>query len=162
MSHTWKIFVDGAARGNPGKAGAGIYITNKNQSPIESGIYLGTKTNNQAEYLSLLFALFTIKKELKKQKINFGNITTLTNIKIFSDSELLVKQMNGEYRVKNPILFKMKTLVDQLLENVSYKISHVLREKNKVADKLANIGIDKRQEIPIGFKKILSKSKIKI
>lgn len=144
------IFIDGAARNNPGPAGAGIYVTHGNKILIKQGYYLGEKTNNQAEYLALLLALFLTNQEIKKQNEN------KTHLEITSDSELLVKQMHGAYKVKNPILHKIKTIIMSLLEGQSYTFHHVLREKNKIADSLANQGIDKKKEPPSSFKKLLN------
>jgi ribonuclease HI len=155
MSKTWQVFVDGASRGNPGKAGAGIYIKFDDKEFIKNSAYLGKKTNNQAEYLALLLALFFLKKELLKHK-------QIPEVVIISDSELLIKQMKGEYQVKNPILLQMKSLIDLLLENIDCKFKHVLREKNKIADELANKGIDSKKAIPVAFKKLLEKYQIGI
>ena len=138
----WRIFVDGAARNNPGPAGAGIYITAGDETICERGYYLGKKTNNQAEYLALLLALLITNKEIKKRKISNPKLV------ITSDSELLVKQMNKVYRVKNKELQKIKSVIDELLEDKSYVVKHVLREKNKIADKLANKGIDSKKSPP--------------
>ena len=79
----WKLFVDGASRKNPGKAGAGIYLVKEDKSILKKGFYLGTKTNNQAEYLALILGIFYAKKYMAKNDM----------LTIFSDSELLVKHM---------------------------------------------------------------------
>lgn len=105
VSETIEIFVDGAARGNPGPAGAGIFITQADKELVKSGFFLGKKTNNQAEYLALALALFLLKKQIKNPE----------KIIITSDSELLIKQMRGEYQVKNPILFQIKNLIHSML-----------------------------------------------
>ncbi|MCK4651058.1 ribonuclease HI family protein [Candidatus Babeliales bacterium] len=152
----WEIFVDGASRGNPGPAGAGIYIKHREKDIFKGGMFLKKKTNNQAEYLALAIAIFIFKEKFLKKK------TIKTQIIITSDSELLIKQMTGTYKVKNPILFKIKILIDSMLENLKYKFKHVLREKNKIADKLANYGIDKQKNIPIKFVKLLEKHEIYI
>jgi len=151
MEKMWEIFVDGASRGNPGFSGAGIYIKYENESILKKGIFLGKKTNNQAEYLALALALFYLKKELSKSE------SQNHNIKVTSDSELLIKQMKGEYKVKNPILKQIKNLIDLFLQDTNCKFKHVLRENNKIADKLANVGIDEKNEIPISFANLLSK-----
>lgn len=141
-----QVFIDGASRGNPGHAGAGIFITQGDKELIKTGIYLGLKTNNQAEYLALALAAFFLKNlpEIEKYKVL-----------IISDSELLVRQMQGQYKIKNEILLDLKFLIDKLLSNVHFKIEHVLREKNKIADKLANEGINKKNGIPAEFIKLL-------
>ena len=123
------IYTDGASRGNPGKAGAG-YVLYKNGKIIKKGNkYLGIKTNNEAEYNALILALK-----------NIDNNTS--NINIFSDSELMVKQLKGLYKVKNEKLKPLYNEVNNLLKNKNYKIFHVRRDKNKLADKLANEAID--------------------
>ena len=145
----WSIFVDGAARGNPGPAGAGIYILNSEQK-IQEAYFLGEKTNNQAEYLALVLALF-----LLKQKIDDANLKNIF-LTVHSDSELLVRQLCGFYKIKNPVLIKLHGLIKQLLHGVNHKFTHVVREKNKIADKLANEGIDKKKKIPTKFLNFLA------
>jgi len=126
------LFTDGAARGNPGPAGAGFVLFNDaNEVVFEGAKYLGEATNNQAEYTALDEGL---KKALELE---------CAEINIYMDSELIVKQIKGEYRVKNQGLkpmFKDVTLKLSKFEN--YTISHVRRENNKQADKLANKAID--------------------
>lgn len=151
----WKIFVDGASRGNPGPAGAGIFIQKDNQTILKEGIFLGQKTNNQAEYLSLALACFFLKQLIKEDKQQHA-------IQIISDSELLVKQMNGLYRVKNPILYQIRSFVISLLQGLDCTFTHVLRTKNKIADELANIGINKKNGIPQEFLELLEKHNIEI
>jgi ribonuclease HI len=147
-----EIFVDGASRGNPGPAGAGIFITQADTELFKSGFFLGKKTNNQAEYLALTLAVFLLKKQIKNPE----------KIIITSDSELLIKQMRGEYKVKNPILFQIKNLIHSMLTDCDCKYKHVLREKNKIADQLANKGIDLKQKMPAPFITLLKNSGIKI
>ena len=142
------IFFDGASRNNPGPSGAGIYIKNKNKAVCKDGYYLGKKTNNQAEYLAFLISLLIVEKKIASKKTNL-------HLVISSDSELLVKQINGLYKVKNADLKKIKKIIDTFLKNKSYEIKHVLRAKNKVADQLANEGIDSKKPLPSDFKKIL-------
>lgn len=137
----WQVFVDGASRGNPGASGAGVYIQHNHEDFLKKGFDLGKKTNNQAEYLALALALFFIKQEKTKNP----------EISIISDSELLIKQMKGLYKVKNPVLQNIKKLIDSLLQNTKSTFKHVLREKNKIADELANEGIDKKNGIPKKF-----------
>lgn len=146
------IYTDGASRGNPGNAGAGILIIdNKTKKTIVKGsFYLDTKTNNQAEYLALVLAAFLINEQIPK----FSKRSFL----FFADSELLVKQMNNEYKVKDPILKKLKQLTLSLLDTSKRKFEHVRREKNKIADKLANLGIDKKNGMPAKFTNLLQKN----
>ena len=102
---------------------------------------MGEKTNNQAEYLALLLGLFYARKHLKT-----GDV-----IHIISDSELLVRQLIGKYSVKNNILKKMHACAMALLKDHNYHFTHVLREHNKIADELANKGIEQKIHIPQEF-----------
>jgi ribonuclease HI len=126
------IRTDGAARGNPGPAGAGFVIETVDGSVVEEGSrYLGTKTNNQAEYEALIFALEATQPDRN------------TELLIYSDSELLVKQLNGEYKVKTPHIRECHIAVSRLLLDAGeVTIRHVLRDENEEADALANQAID--------------------
>jgi len=128
----WLLMVDGAARGNPGEAGCGAAIYDDTGAVVkELSRYLGHATNNVAEYEGLLLGLEALL-ELGRKKIV-----------VQSDSQLLVRQLNGEYRVKDE---KLKVLHQRALALLrqfdSYRILHVRREMNKLADRLANRGID--------------------
>ena len=147
LNTCWQIFVDGASRKNPGPAGAGIYIKNKNEIVLKDGYYLGIRTNNQAEYLALALALFFVNKHSTPPK----------NLIVTSDSELMIKQMKGEYKVKNEGLKPIKKMIDLLRKNMSCIFRHVLREKNKIADKQANLGIDNKKKMPKDFICLLKK-----
>ena len=143
--HSFKLFVDGASRHNPGPAGVGIYIL-KDAEPVEKrGLYVGIKTNNQAEYLALLLGLLFLKK----------HIGSNDKVLIVSDSELMVKQLKGEYRVKNHDLQHLYLIVQKLLANVHYNVVHAPREENSIADGLANIGIDRTIHVPDALLTIL-------
>lgn len=126
------IYVDGASRGNPGEAGAGIVILDENGRVVKSlKGYLGVTTNNQAEYKALLLAL----KEVKRLAIE--------RIIIRSDSELVVRQIKGEYRIKDKGIRPLYEEVIGLLKELKgYDIIHIDREENKEADRLANQAID--------------------
>jgi ribonuclease HI len=128
---TIQIFTDGAARGNPGPAGIGIVIRNEKEVLLEVSDYIGKTTNNVAEYMALIRGL--------EEAIDLGE----KNVEVFCDSELMVKQINGEYRVKNegliPLYNQVKSLIKQFKH---FSINHTPREENKLADKLANRGID--------------------
>jgi len=126
------LYTDGASRGNPGEAGAGIAILDEQGNElVGTGKYLGKCTNNEAEYRALLLGLAKCAE--------FGS----GRIKVHLDSELIVKQVNGEYKVKHP---NLKPLFQQAIEKlsafVSFSVSHVRREKNSRADELANQAID--------------------
>ena len=128
----WLLMVDGAARGNPGPAGCGAVILDENGVVVrELSRYLGHTTNNVAEYEALLMGL-QVLVELKRNRIV-----------VQSDSQLLVRQLNGEYRVKDEKLKLLYQRATSLLRQFSaYRIVHVRREFNKLADRLANRGID--------------------
>lgn len=141
----WTVFVDGASRNNPGPAGCGIYVIKDQETIIKEGFFLGEKTNNQAEYIALLLAVFLIKAKLEDLK-NQNIVLT-----IHSDSELLVRQMCGFYKVKNAALKHINGLIELMLKGVPHKFIHIMREKNKIADKLANLGVDKKIQLPKEF-----------
>jgi len=128
-----KIYTDGGARGNPGPAGIGILICNTENKCKKYSEYIGKTTNNQAEYKALIFALE------KAKKLNPLKVTC------YLDSELVVKQLNGSYRVKNeglkPLFAKAENLAS-FFPKITF--SHIPREKNKQADKLVNKAIDKK------------------
>lgn len=129
------IYVDGASSGNPGPAGIGLAIYNKNKDLIDKiSESIGEVTNNVAEYMAIMKALeYALPK-------NINNIT------IFSDSELVVKQLNGEYLIKNntlkTLVFKIAKLIDKF---TNVKITYVSRENNKLANTLATQAIKNRQ-----------------
>lgn len=150
ISDNLDIYIDGAARGNPGPAGAGICIIHDGKPVLEKGFYLKEKTNNQAEYLGLVLALILVETVLEKIDIKQPRLS------IFSDSELLVKQMKREYKIKNATLADLKKIADSLLSRYHHRFTHVMREKNKQADRLANLGIDKKTKISISITKTLS------
>lgn len=125
------IYTDGGARGNPGPAAFAYVIERPGQRPIEEKGYLGETTNNVAEYTGLVRAL--------EHAANLG----ARRVQVRSDSELMVKQMNGEYRVKHPGLIPLYQQAEELrrrFDRVSF--SHVRREHNKQADRLCNEALD--------------------
>lgn len=126
------LMVDGAARGNPGDAGCGAAICDENGNLVkELSRYLGRTTNNVAEYEALLMGLDALIELGRKR------------IRVHSDSQLLVRQLNGEYSVKDEKLKVLYQRAQTLLRQFdSCRIVHVYREMNKVADRLANRGID--------------------
>ncbi len=137
MQETLTLEFDGGSRGNPGPAGIGVVIRAADGTPLVTlGRYIGRATNNVAEYRALITALEQAKTLGAKK------------IVIRGDSELIIKQMRGEYRVKNP---DMKQLYDEaqfLLHQFDQaKIEHNLRHKNETADKLANLAMDRRVEV---------------
>ena len=146
----WQLFIDGASRKNPGPAGAGIHLIKNSKSFKKLGFYLGNKTNNQAEYGALLIGIYYLKQYIKPHD----------HVDIISDSELLVKQFKGEYRVKHPELKPLHLFAKKQLHDVIYSISHVLREKNIVADEMANYGIDEKKPLPADFLKLLKQHEL--
>ena len=128
-------YIDGGARGNPGPAGYGVHIELPDGSVEELHGGLGVATNNVAEYNGLLAAL--------KWAIEHGH----RRVQIRADSELLVKQMRGEYKVKHPglqpLVARARLLVAQLDD---VKFQHVRREQNTDADRLSNLGMDEAEE----------------
>jgi len=141
-----KLYIDGAARNNPGPAGAGIYITRQGKLVEKKGFYLGSRTNNQAEYFALLLGIYFLKLHCTEHDL----------ITIISDSQLLVRQFKGEYKIKHPELKPLHALAQTMLKGIHYTIEHVMREDNMHADAMANIGIDKRIAMPAPFKKLLA------
>ena len=129
---TFRASIDGAARGNPGPAGAGVYIeAEADQAAEEHFEALGTATNNVAEYRALLLALQRAAER------------DATDVAIASDSLLLVQQMLGRYKVKADHLKPLVARAHQLARHFRrFAIRHVRREENKKADRLANLGAD--------------------
>jgi ribonuclease HI len=128
--------VDGAARGNPGAAGFGVYLEDRDRRERAIGA-LGETTNNVAEYAALIAAL-TLARRLG-----------IDHLVVHSDSQLLVRQMNGEYRVKAGHLKPMYQRAVELAAGfASFAIRHVRREDNGEADRLANLAIDERAPCP--------------
>jgi ribonuclease HI len=128
------IYFDGASRGNPGRAGAGIWITDgEGRKVLEVSRYLGHKTNNQAEYWALLLGLREARRLGRK------------SLHIFTDSELVERQIKGIYRVRD---LDLKVLHRTVLQNLktfsSVEIESIPREENREADRLANEAIQRR------------------
>ena len=125
-------YIDGGSRGNPGVAGYGVHIVDeqgKTLADISKG--LGVKTNNAAEYSALIAALkFARSKHCQK-------------LKVMADSQLLVRQINGEYRIKSPDLKVLFREAQSLITGFkSFSVHHIPREENKEADRLANLAMD--------------------
>jgi len=133
-SNQWTLFVDGASRNNPGPSGAGICIVKNNNVFITCGYYLGIKTNNQAEYLALLLGLCVLNE----------HIISGDQVRIVSDSQLLVRQLLGMYKVRHPNLQTLYAVCKQKINALNAVISHVLREENSHADAMANEGVDNK------------------
>jgi ribonuclease HI len=126
------IYADGAARGNPGPAGIGVVIEDERGRVLkELSQFVGQKTNNQAEYIALI------------QGLEAAAEYQANAVQVRLDSELLVRQLRGEYKVKSPLLKPLRNKVQKLL--AKYKvvgIEHIERQYNRAADRLANRAID--------------------
>ncbi|MFA4967106.1 MAG: ribonuclease HI family protein [Candidatus Margulisiibacteriota bacterium] len=126
-----EVFCDGASRNNPGESGIGIVIKSGGKVLLEVSDYIGQTTNNIAEYMALIRGL--------EEALLLG----AREAAFFCDSELLVKQINGEYKVKNeglkPLHLHAKKLISKFKK---FEINHTRRENNAHADELANKGID--------------------
>ena len=126
------IHIDGASRGNPGEAGFGIHVQDRSRTTELYG-YLGQATNNVAEYQALLHAL--------RHALARG----ARHIEIRSDSELVVRQIEGRYRVKHPGLAPLHREATELLARFERAhLRHVARAENRDADRLANLALDRR------------------
>jgi ribonuclease HI len=135
LENTILVFTDGASRGNPGLSGIGIAVTNKNKKIVEtSKRFIGTVTNNFAEYTALIESV----KLLGKINHPFEKII------FYLDSELVVKQIKGEYKIKHKELMKLSLEFWSEIKklNRQFTVYHIPREENKTADNLANEAID--------------------
>lgn len=119
------IYTDGASSGNPGPMGVGVVLWKDGKKVGELSESIGNGTNNIAEYTAVKRAL--------DLAIDFGE----NNLVIKSDSELIVKQLNGEYKIKDQDLKKIKKEIDTLRVNLTVKFVYIPRERNKDADKLS-------------------------
>ena len=127
------IYTDGASRNNPGEAGAGVFIFQADTPPARIARYLGTTTNNVAEYSAAIIGL--------EYAVKLG----ASSVKLFADSELMVKQLNGVYRVKNEGLKPLYQKVKELIAKIgSVEVQYIPRAMNKEADALANKAIDEK------------------
>jgi ribonuclease HI len=126
--------VDGGARGNPGPAGYGVVIEDQRGARIaEFSRYLGHRTNNFAEYSGLIAAL------------NYTLEHRHSGLRVLSDSELMVRQMNGVYKVRSPQLRPLYEEARRLARQLQwFRIEHVRREQNADADRLANAAMDRK------------------
>ena len=128
------VHIDGGSRGNPGEAGVGVYFQDRSGAPLQSiARYIGRATNNTAEYQALLTALARARDAGVK------------HLRVFSDSELLVNQVNGRYRTTVPHLQQYLQEAIRLIREIGrVDVAHVRREFNKEADALANEAMDSR------------------
>ena len=137
MNETLTLEFDGGSRGNPGPAGIGVVVRAQDGTPLVTlGRPIGRATNNVAEYQALITVL--------KKALELG----ASKIIVRGDSELIIKQMRGEYRVKHPDLRPLHDAAQHLYHQFrEAKIEHNLRHKNALADKLANLAMDRKAEV---------------
>jgi ribonuclease HI len=135
-----QAFTDGASRGNPGESGIGIVVKDgRGEIVLSLHGYVGIATNNIAEYTALI-ALLKRAKALRCSKLV-----------VHSDSELMVRQLNGEYKVKDEGLRKQYKKATRLIDALpfAFELKHIVRAENSEADRLANRGIESRKKIRI-------------
>ncbi|MHC4463091.1 MAG: phosphoribosylglycinamide formyltransferase [Planctomycetota bacterium] len=133
-------YIDGGSRGNPGPAAAAFVLTDSVGTQLQSkAFFIGRTTNNVAEYTGIIKALEAAKQMGAKQ------------LTVFSDSELLVRQLNGEYKVKSELIRPLfRQAVERLGEFENWKVQHIVREKNKETDKLVNQALNLEQDVEGG------------
>src|SRR5213592_5216864 len=125
-------YVDGGSRGNPGPAGVGVVIDGAESGRITITKWIGHQDNNVAEYLALLEAL-QCAVNLKAKKLH-----------VYSDSEVVVRQMKGEYSCRSPRLYSLNWICRKLARSLHFSISHIHREHNAEANRLASSAVRKR------------------
>jgi len=134
------IYTDGGSRGNPGISGYGLVVYDSQQNIIhQQSQFLGIKTNNEAEYAAFLGALEWLRDNHQLHQIN--------KINFFADSQLMVRQLQGKYKVKSPNLKPLFQQAQQLLKEIDleYQFKDIRRHLNTLADELANQAMDRRQ-----------------
>lgn len=137
IKYKYTIFTDGGSRGNPGPSAIGVVIEGEGVKK-EYSEYIGEGTNNEAEYKAVIFALRKLKTLVGKDK------TQDAEVEVFVDSELLAKQLNNEYRVKDKEMQELYMEVhNSMFDFGKVTFKHVYREDNKEADALANAALDK-------------------
>lgn len=137
MSDLATLYIDGASRGNPGPAAYAVVLARPGLPEEEEADVIGPATNNFAEYTALIKGLSLAAER------------GVTRLEVRSDSELLVKQMRGEYRVRHPELRELWEQARRLAEGFEqFRITHVRREENRRADRLANEALDGRPRKP--------------
>ena len=138
MKHSFIIHTDGGARGNPGPAAIGVVIEGGSVGKKEYGEYLGETTNNEAEYKAVIFALKKLKQLVGASE------SKSSNVEVVLDSELLERQLNGEYKIKEKNLQNYFVEVWNLKSDYgSVSFKHVLRGENVDADRIVNGVLDR-------------------
>jgi ribonuclease HI len=137
--HDYLIHTDGGSRGNPGPAASGYTIEGPGIGRVEHGEYLGVATNNTAEYTAVVLALAKLKALLGSDRAGKAHV------RVHADSELLVKQVNGEYKVKDENLGKLFVQIYNARQDfASVSFVHIRREQNTSADRMVNEALDAR------------------
>lgn len=138
MTNKIKMYTDGGSRGNPGPAAIGVWIETLGKKYSEC---IGEATNNVAEYAALIYGLKKLKQLLGKDKAR------QYEVECYLDSELVVKQLNHEYKLKEEYIQKNFIEIWNLtLDFQKVTFRHIIREKNKVADSLVNIALDEKDK----------------
>ena len=137
MDETITVSFDGGSRGNPGAAGIGVVLAAQDGTPLVTlGRYIGRATNNIAEYMALIIGLQEAGKLGAKKLLIRG------------DSELIIKQMRGEYRVKNPALKDLHQQAHAIAKEFEkIQFEHNVRQHNSLADRLANLAMDRKADV---------------
>lgn len=129
-------YVDGGSHGSPGPSGIGVVIEKPNGEMVRIAKWIGHQDNNVAEYAALLEAL------------QFAVQLKATGLHVYSDSELVVKQMNGEYACRSPRLYSLNWMCRKLARSLTFCIAHIPREHNREANQLANRAARSRLQLP--------------
>jgi ribonuclease HI len=138
MPEIIKMFSDGGSRNNPGPAAIGVYIPTLDKKYAE---YIGEETNNVAEYAALIFGLKKIKSLVGKEK------TKKTTVECYLDSELVVKQLNHQYKIKEDYIKDcFITIWNLQIDFQKVTFHHIMREENKIADALVNQALDEKEK----------------
>jgi ribonuclease HI len=122
-------YVDGGSLGNPGPSGVGIVIVGAGAAPVRIAKWIGHQDNNVAEYVALLEAL------------QYALLRRARRLHVYSDSQVVVKQMNGEYQCRSPRLYSLNWTCRKLSRTLDFSISHVARAENAEANRLANLAV---------------------
>ena len=133
-----EVYVDGSSLGNPGRVGIGYIIYSEGKLIKEESLCLGVQTNNFAEYMAFIFSLVDV--------LNCGYKTC----RVYSDSQLVCEQIKGKYKVKNKNIFPLYLLVKKIISGFEkFEVTHIEREKNTLADKLAKKGASALENLRI-------------
>lgn len=132
----YTLYTDGGSRGNPGISACAFVLLKKEQIIEIESKYIGISTNNYAEYSGLKMGIDYFSKKYNTEELQ-----------IYMDSELIVKQITGEYKIKSEELQKLNSHIWKNLSKIKFKIQHIPRSKNYIADKLVNIVLDTKELI---------------